>query len=148
MLRCWMGNTEDLKQRKARAGKAWFKVKQQLKRSRLHKRTQARIVQACVESAILFDCHTRVWNKKDIKSLQSWMDRCYRHIWSNKREAPLRQMQREGTNMQDVRNHLGIRSLHLKIEKRVMKRMGLVLRMPDESTTKIALLEWFAELEK
>ena len=48
MLGCWMGNTEDLKQRKARAGKAWFKVKQQLKRSRLHKRTQARIVQACV----------------------------------------------------------------------------------------------------
>ena len=64
MLGCWMGNTEDLKQRKARAGKAWFKVKQQLKRSTLHKRTQARIVQACVESAILFDCHTRVWNKK------------------------------------------------------------------------------------
>ena len=31
MLGCWMGNTEDLKQRKARAGKAWFKVKQQLK---------------------------------------------------------------------------------------------------------------------
>ena len=64
MLGCWMRNTEDLKQRKARAGKAWFKVKQQLKRSRLHKRTQARIVQACVESAILFDCQTRVWNKK------------------------------------------------------------------------------------
>ena len=57
-------------------------------------------------------------------------------------------MQREGTNMQDVRNHLGRRSLHLKIEKRVMERMGHVLRMPDESPTKIAVLGWFAELEK
>ena len=110
VLGCWMGNTEDIKQRKVKKGKAWFNVKQQLKRSRLHKRTQARIVQACLKSAILFDCHARVRNKKDIKSLQSWMDRSYRHIWSNKREAPLRQMQREGTNMQDVRNHLGIRS--------------------------------------
>ena len=27
----WMGSTEDLKQRKARAGRAWFKVKSQLK---------------------------------------------------------------------------------------------------------------------
>ena len=57
-------------------------------------------------------------------------------------------MQREGTNMQDARNHLGIRSLHLKIEKWVMERMGHVLRMPDERSTKIAVLGWFAELEK
>ena len=75
------------------------------------------------------------------------MDRCYRHIWSNKREAPLRQMLREGTNMQDVRNHMGIRSLHLKIEKRVMERMGHVLKTPDERPTKIAVMGWFAELE-
>ena len=49
--------------------------------------------------------------------------------------------------MQDVRNHMGIRSLHLNIEKRVMKRMGHVLRTPDERPTKIAVMGWFAELE-
>ena len=29
-----------------------------------------------------------------------------------------------------------------------MERMGHVLRMPDERPTKIAVLGWFAELEK
>ena len=57
-------------------------------------------------------------------------------------------MQREGTNMQDVRNHLEIRTLHLKIEKRILKRMGHVLKMLDERPSKIAVLGWFAELKK
>jgi hypothetical protein len=67
MLGCWLGNEEDVKQRKARAGRTWFKVKKQLIRSKLPKRIQARIIQACVENSLLFDCHTRVWFKKDIK---------------------------------------------------------------------------------
>ena len=50
-------------------------------------------------------------------------------------------MQREGTNMQDMRNHLGIRMLHMKLEKRVMERIGHVLRMPDERPTKMAVLD-------
>ena len=46
------------------------KVKTQLKRTRLSKCTQARIFEACVESALLFDCHTRVWYVKETKQLQ------------------------------------------------------------------------------
>ena len=147
MLGCWMGNKEDLKQRRARAGRTWFKVKKQLTRSRLTKPTQARIVQACVENALLFDCHTRMWFKKDMKSLQSWVDRCYRHVWANRTGPPLRQMQAQGKNMQDVRNQLGIMTLQWKIEKRTLERIGHVLRMPDSRMVKVATLGWLEELE-
>ena len=80
MLGCWMGTKEDVQKRKARAGKAWFQVKKQLHGSSLPKRTQARIVEACVESALLFDCNTRVWYVREIKAMHSLMDRCYRGI--------------------------------------------------------------------
>ena len=49
--------------------------------------------------------------------------------------------------MQNVRNNLGIRT-HLKIEKRVIAKIGHVLRMPDEKPTKIAVLGWIEKLEK
>ena len=60
MLGCWLGAAEDIKQRTARAGNTWFKIKKQLTRSQLPKTTQARIIQACVENALLFDCNTCV----------------------------------------------------------------------------------------
>ena len=47
-----MGAEEDIKNRKQRAGKQWFKVKMQLKNTTLSKRGQARICKACVESAL------------------------------------------------------------------------------------------------
>ena len=45
---------------------------------RLPLKTHARIIEAGVESSILFDCATGTWYQKDIKYLQSWMNRCYR----------------------------------------------------------------------
>ena len=61
------------------------------------------------------------------------------------RSPQLRQIQREGRNKQDARNQLDIRSLQLKIEKRVI---GHVLGMPEERLPKISVLGWYAELEK
>ena len=46
--------------------------------------------------------------------------------------ALLRQMQRAGRNMQNVRNQLEIRTILLMIKKRVMERISHVLRMPEE----------------
>jgi hypothetical protein len=148
MLGSWLGPKEDSKNRIKRANGMWQKVKAQLRRSRLSKRIQARIVEACVESALLFDCSVRTWWVADIKRLQSWVDRCYRHVWSNKREPPLMQMERENTNMQDVRNQLGVRSVRWKVEKRVLERIGHVMRMDDGRITKAAVLGWFGELEE
>lgn len=148
MLGCWMGPKEDGRNRIKRANGLWHKVKAQLKNSRVSKRMQARIVEACVESGLLFDCSVRTWWIADIKKLQSWIDRCYRYIWSNKHEPPLRQMEREGQNMQDIRNRLGVRSVRWKIEKRVLERIGHVMRMEDGRITKAAVLGWFGELEE
>ena len=147
MLGVWMSPEIDNKNRTKRAGGLWGKIKTQLKNSRLPLRTRARIVEACVESAILFDCATRTWYQKDIKYLQSWVDRCYRHIWANGRGPPLRLMQEQGKNMQDIRNQLGTKTLRRHIEKRSLERIGHVLRMKNDRGTKAAILGWLRTLE-
>ena len=90
VLGSWVGTKEDENMRLRRAGGLW---KKQMKNMRLSKRWQARIVQACVESALLFDGQARVWWKKDVMRLQKWMDKCWRYIWSNRNGELLRQMQ-------------------------------------------------------
>ena len=56
-----MGPEEESRNRIRRANGLWAKVKGQLKGSRLNKRWQARILEGCVESGLLFDCSVRVW---------------------------------------------------------------------------------------
>ena len=113
----------------------------------MSKKCQARVVEACVESSLLYDCHSRVWYMRDMKRLQSWMDKCYRYVWSNRNGAPLRQMQERGVNMWDVRKRLGVKSIRWKIEKRVLERIGHVMRMGNERLTKAMILGWYEKLE-
>jgi hypothetical protein len=148
MLGTWLGPDDDIKQRKKKAGAAWFKVKGQLKGSKLSKKCQAQITQACVESAMLFDCQVRTWQLRDIKKLQSCVDRMYRYIWSKKNKPPLIQMQEAGVNMQDVRSELGIKSIRLKIEKRCLERLGHLMRMDDDRLVKAVTLGWMEQLEE
>ena len=61
MLGVWIGAKGDIKNRKRRAGGLWAKVKRRLTKSRLPKRIQARVVQCCVESGLLFDANVRTW---------------------------------------------------------------------------------------
>ena len=49
--------------------------------------------------------------------------------------------------MADVRRDLGVKTLRWKIEKRVLERIGHVMRMGDERVTKAAVLGWLKELE-
>ena len=147
MLGCWMGWREDVKNRLVRAGRAWFKVRQRLVGSRLSKKKQARVVEACVETALLFDCQVRVWQRKEVSQLQSFMDRAYRYVWASGRKPPLEQMQDEHKNMFDVRRELGVQSVRWKIERRVLERIGHVMRMDDTRMTKACVLGWMKELE-
>ena len=105
------------------------------------------MVEACVESSLLYDCQARVWYKRDVKKLQKWMDKCYRYVWSNRNGEPLRQMQASGVNMQDVRDCLGVKSVRWKIEKRVLERIGHVVRMGNDRLTKAMVFGWYEGLE-
>ena len=147
MVVVWISPEIDNKYRINRAGDHRGKIKTQLKNSRFPLRTLARIVEACVESAILFDGATKTWYQKDIKYLQAWVDRCYRHIWANGRGPPLRLMQEQGKNMEDIRNQLGIKNLRRHIEKRSLEHIGHVLRMMNDRGTKVANLGWLRTLE-
>ena len=57
-------------------------------------------------------------------------------------------MQEEQKNMYDVRRELGVRSVRWKIEKRVLERMGHVMRMDDSRMTKACILGWMGQLER
>ena len=57
-------------------------------------------------------------------------------------------MQEEGVNMYDVRKMLGVKSLRVKIEKRVLERIGHVVRMEDGKLVKAVVLGWVAKLEE
>ena len=143
----WMGAKTDGNKRIRRAGGLWARVKGWMKGSKMSKRWQARVVEACVESSLLYDCQARVWYKRDIKRLQKWMDKCYRYVWSNRNGQPLRQMSERHVNMTDVRERLGVKSVEWKIEKRVLERIGHVMRMENDRITKVMVLGWWKELE-
>ena len=118
-----------------------------LKGSCMTRRWQARVVEACVESSLLYDCQTRVWYKRDIDRLQKWIDKCYRYVWSDRNGQPLRQMEARGMNMQDVRTCLKVKSVRWKIEKRVLERIGHVVRMENNRLTKVMVFGWYESLE-
>ena len=118
-----------------------------VKGSRLSKRWQGRIVQACVENSLFYDCQARVWYKRDVNKLQRWMDKCYRYVWSDRNGEPLRQMAERHVNMTDVRQRLGIKSVEWKIERRVLERIGHVVQMENDRLTKAVVLGWWEGLE-
>ena len=147
VLGSWTNASTDVQNRIKRANGLWWRVKGWLKSSRLTKKWQGRVVEACVESSLLYDCQARVWYKRDVKRLQKWMDKCYRYVWSDRNGQPLRQMQARGENMTDVRERLGVKSVEWKIERRVLQRIGHVLRMGNERMTKAMILGWYECLE-
>ena len=111
MLGSWMEWQADVNERIKRGNAAWWKAKQRLKGAKISKKQQARIVEASVESTLLFDCQARTWKTKEIKRLQGLADRAYRYIWSRKNKPPTAQMQEEKKNRFDVRKELGVRSI-------------------------------------
>ena len=124
MLGSWMSWKEDVSQRLKRGGNAWWKTKKRLKGSKLSKRMQAKVIEMSVESTLLFDCAARTWSVKEVRKLQSFVDKAYRYVWSSKKKPPLVEMQEEGMNMVDVRKQLGVKSLRWKVEKRIYERIG------------------------
>ena len=75
ILGVWRGAKADISNRKERAGSLWAKVRGRLKKSRIPKRLQARVVQSFVKSGLLFDIAARSWQSSVTKSMQSWIDR-------------------------------------------------------------------------
>ena len=51
-------------------------------------------------------------------------------------------------NLSDVRRELGVASVRWKVEKRILERMGHVMRIDDGRMTKQCVLGWMEELEK
>ena len=147
MLGTWIGRKQDVQQRTKRGRYALMTIKKRLKNTTLSKKTQAMIVQMVVESTMLFNCETRAWQKKEVRELQRVIDQGYRYIWMDKRGGPaLKQMEGKRMNMWGVRRALGVRSMQARIEERVLRRIGHVLRMDNNRPTKQITLGWYTPL--
>ena len=90
---------------------------------------------------MLFNCNTRPFYKSQVKQLQKAMDRRYRLIWGSGNKEPLREMEEKHVNMWDVRRQLG------EIEIAYIRRIGHVLRLPNDRLVKRMVLGWNAELK-
>ena len=84
VLGSWVSAEADVNNKIRKAKCLWWKVKTWLKSSRLTKKWQGRVIEACVGSCLLYDCQARVWYKRDNEKLQRWRDKCYRCVWSNR----------------------------------------------------------------
>ena len=147
MLGTYMGNEHDTNMRIKRAARTWMQIKKRFLKCKLSKKTQAKVVETCVESTILFNSAVRPFSQSEIKRIQSWIDKRYRYIWSNKKEEPLRQMERNHMNMQDVRNELDVMTIRSKLEKSHLERIGHIARMSDERLVKQTTMGWIRRLE-
>ena len=92
MLGTYMGNEHDTNMRIKRAARIWMQIKKRFLKCKLSKKTQAKVVETCVESTILFNSAVRPFSPSETKRIQSCIDKRYRYIWSNKKEEPLRQI--------------------------------------------------------
>ena len=61
VLGSWVSASADVRNRIKRANGLWWRVKAWLRGSKLSKRWQGRVIEACVESSLLYDCQVRVW---------------------------------------------------------------------------------------
>ncbi|XP_075256680.1 uncharacterized protein LOC142349151 [Convolutriloba macropyga] len=147
-LGTWIGEIEDTNTRVKRGMGAWSKVKRRLKHSRLTKKTQARVIEAVVESAMLYNCNVRTWSIGEINRLQKKVDKCYRYVWSGKTQPPLKEMEKKKKNMWNVRKELMIKSVRAKIERRSLERLGHVIRLPEERKTRRIAFGWLSKLEE
>ena len=114
---------------------------------KLSKKTQAKVVETRVESIILFNSAVRPFLQSETKRIQSWIDKRYRYIWSNKKEEPLKQMEGNHMNMQDAWNELDVMTTRSKIEKRHLIRIGYIARMSDERLVKQTTMGWIRRME-
>ena len=122
--------------------------KKEIHEGKLSKKTQAKVVETCVGSAIFFNSAVRSFSQSETKIIQSCIDKRYRYLWSNKKEEPLRQMERNRMNMQDMRNELEVITIRSKIEKSHLIRTGHIARRPDERLVKQTTMGWIRRLEK
>ena len=79
--------------------------------------------------------------------MQTFVDKKCKYIWSKKNGEPLRQMQKQGINMADIRKELEVSTIRNKIEKAHLMRMGHILRLSGDRLVKQAVLGWNQDLE-
>ena len=143
-----LGKKDDRAARIKRGFTSCSKVRRWFWKSKLSRRTRSRILQAMVESTMLFDSQARAWAPSDLARLQSMVDKGYGSVWNNGDGRVLKRMEATGTNMYKIREELAVTSVRTKVEGRALKRIGHILRMPNTRITKRVVLGRWMETRR
>ena len=103
MLDVYLGRKKDISQRLRRGALIFARIRKPFTKSLLSKRTQALVLNTCVESIMLFNCNTRPFYKSEVKQLQKAMDRRYKLIWGSGNKEPLKEMEEKHVNIKGRR---------------------------------------------
>ena len=98
---------------------------------------QVRVVKAAVQSTLLWSAQSRPSTCRDFVRMQTFMDKCWRYI----AHTNLWSMKRSGTNMQTIRERLGVHWLRHEVERRAWEWCGHVLRMSPSSPPRMTWLD-------
>jgi len=139
MLGTHMGNEPNTNMGIQRVARTRMQIKKRFMTC-THSKMQAKAGETCIESTIFFNSALRPYSKLERKRIQNWIDKRYRYIWSSKKEEPLRQMERNHMNMQDVRNELDVMKVQSKVERSHLVRIGHIARVSDERLVKQVMM--------
>ena len=70
MLGKYMGNEHDTIMRIKRAARTWMQIKKRFMKCKLSKKTQAKVIETCVESTILFNAAVRPFQNRRQKEFK------------------------------------------------------------------------------
>ena len=69
MLGSWMNWKGDLRERLKRGGRTWWKTRQRLRGAKVSRKMQAKIVEASVETSMLFDSQAITWKVAEFQKI-------------------------------------------------------------------------------
>ena len=118
-----------------------------VQKCRLSKITQAKVFEACFESTLLFNAAVRPFHQREIKAMQTFVNKKYRYIWSQKEWRTIKTNARARNKYGRIRKTLKVLTIRNKIEKAHLMRMVHILRMSDDRILKQAVLGWNQDLE-
>ena len=132
MLGAWIvtdgGARMDTMMRIRAAAKVWSKLRKPSVNSGLPLKEQGHVFMSTVQGSLLYASEVRTWLREDLTRVQTFTNRCIRHIVYAKRKVGFRQM-RHKTNLHEW---TGVEMVEVYIMRRTLKYLSSFARYDDD----------------
>lgn len=124
------GYGRELQQRLARAGRVWHGLMKQIDRARMSLKTKGRLFKAAVMASLLYGTEARGVPAWATARMQVFVNKCERRMYLGK-GGSTKDMVGKCTQS-EIRSRLGMRSVQLEIDCRMLRYVGHLVRMPAD----------------